>query len=247
MSGELIEREQQAVVVTPMTMIEMAVRQGANVDQLQKLFELQLSWERNEARKAFVVALNAFKANPPRIAKDKSVSFGAGKTSYKHATLDNASEAIGASLSAHGLSHRWTVEQVEGGVVRVTCVLQHILGHSESVTMQASPDTSGSKNSIQAIGSTTSYLQRYTLFAATGIAPKDADDDGNQGRKGMRDDAKAGFVASIAACTDSAALQSIWTQIAEACREANDLAAYEELKALVIARTKAIKAEGETI
>ncbi len=44
--------------------------------------------------------------------------------------------------------------------------------------MSASPDTSGSKNSIQAIGSTVSYLQRYTLFAILGLASTDQDNDG---------------------------------------------------------------------
>jgi len=41
------------------------------------------------------------------------------------------------------------------------------------------PDTSGSKNSIQAVGSTVSYLQRYTLYSILGLASKDADTDGN--------------------------------------------------------------------
>jgi len=42
----------------------------------------------------------------------------------------------------------------------------------------ASPDSSGGKNSIQAIGSTISYLERYTFMAATGLAAKGMDDDG---------------------------------------------------------------------
>ena len=45
--------------------------------------------------------------------------------------------------------------------------------------MSASADTSGSKNSIQAIGSTVSYLERYTLYAILGLASADQDDDGH--------------------------------------------------------------------
>jgi hypothetical protein len=44
--------------------------------------------------------------------------------------------------------------------------------------MKAPKDTSGSKNAIQSIASTITYLQRYTLFAATGLAADDQDDDG---------------------------------------------------------------------
>jgi hypothetical protein len=37
---------------------------------------------------------------------------------------------------------------------------------------------SGSKNAIQAIGSAVTYLQRYTLLSATGLAAKNGDNDG---------------------------------------------------------------------
>jgi len=37
---------------------------------------------------------------------------------------------------------------------------------------------SGNKNPIQAIASTVSYLERYTLLAITGLTTKDMDDDG---------------------------------------------------------------------
>jgi hypothetical protein len=56
----------------------------------------------------------------------------------------------------------------------------HELGHSAQTSLTAPPDASGSKNSIQAIGSTVSYLQRYTFMAITGLAAKDQDDDGQK-------------------------------------------------------------------
>jgi hypothetical protein len=52
------------------------------------------------------------------------------------------------------------------------------MGHSEETTLKAIPDTSGSKNSIQAIGSTVTYLERYTLLAAMGMAAAGMDNDG---------------------------------------------------------------------
>jgi hypothetical protein len=51
------------------------------------------------------------------------------------------------------------------------------LGHSEETTLSAPSDTTGSKNPIQAIGSTITYLERYTLLALTGLATYDQDDD----------------------------------------------------------------------
>ena len=61
----------------------------------------------------------------------------------------------------------------------VICTISHWQGHAESTKLSAAPDNSGSKNSIQAIGSTISYLERYTLLALTGLATHDMDDDGN--------------------------------------------------------------------
>lgn len=172
---------QVPAAVTPMQMLAMAIERGADVGMLEKLMALQERWEANEARKAFVAALSAFKAEPPTIEKNKHVSFPnskGGTTEYDHATLDQVANVIGAALSKHGLSHRWETEQMDGGMIRVSCILQHALGHSERVTLQASPDQSGGKNNIQAVGSTVTYLQRYTLLAAVGLAAKDQDDDG---------------------------------------------------------------------
>lgn len=214
-----------------------------DVGKLQALLNVKQQWDAEEARKAFVVALNAFKANPPEVLKDKAVSYGAGnKTAYKHAGLDRASEIIGAALAQHGISHRWDVEQNENKI-RVTCILTHTMGHSERVTMEATPDTSGSKNSIQAIGSTVSYLQRYTLFAASGVAPKNVDDDGRGGGdlKGLDEKRKLEFGRSIDALTDHKKADVLWQGIAQACTEAGDVAVYEELKKALTAKVKTLK------
>ena len=60
----------------------------------------------------------------------------------------------------------------------MTCILSHKAGHSEETTLAGPADASGSKNAIQAIGSTLTYLQRYTLVQALGLAAT-LDDDGS--------------------------------------------------------------------
>ena len=165
--------------ITPMDMLRMAIDKNADLDKLQQLVALQERWEANEARKAYVSSMNDFRANPPVIYKTKKVSYSTGKgtTEYSHALLENAAEIIGAELTKHGLSFRWDCEQSDAQV-KVTCVITHSSGHSERVSLQAGLDQSGGKNNIQALGSTVSYLERYTLFAATGMAPKGMDNDG---------------------------------------------------------------------
>lgn len=166
---------QAQAVVTPMELIARASSQGASVEVLQQLFELKLRVEADEARKAFNAAMSEFKAHPPRINKNRDVSFG--NTNYSHATLDNVVDKVTAALSKVGISHKWDTEQRDGKII-VTCVLTHSMGHSERTPLEATPDTSGSKNAIQAIGSAVTYLQRYTLLAATGLAVAGSDNDG---------------------------------------------------------------------
>jgi len=236
----------QPASVTPMVLLQQAVAQGVDTDKLAALMDLQERWEKNEARKAFVVALNAFKANPPVIEKAKQVSFqtSKGKTEYKHATLDKVSAIIGAALAKHGISHRWEVEQPEGGRIKVTCVLTHALGHSERVPMESKADDSGGKNSIQAVGSAVTYLQRYTLLAASGMATTDQDNDGAgaSGPGHMAEEQKADWLAAIDALDSTEAGEETWARIAEVCTEIGDVAAYDELKGAMSRKLKALKA-----
>lgn len=233
--------EQAPAAVTPMSMLQLAVEKGASVEQLERLMALQERYAANEAKKAFVVALNAFKANPPQVLKDSKVAFG--QTKYAHAALDKASEIIGSALSEHDIAHRWSVDQ-DGPKIKVSCILTHALGHSEKVSMEATADTSGSKNSIQAIGSAVSYLQRYTLFTASGIAPKNVDDDGRGGVgvHQMDERAKVDFLASIETLTDRKAADSLWQTIASECTKSGDIAAYDDLKKAMAAKVKALNA-----
>ena len=165
---------------TPAAMMMIAIEKGFDLDKVEKAMLLQERWEANEARKAYHLAMSKFKADPPEIEKDKKVSFkaGGGTTAYNHASLANVTDKINKALSACGLSASWETVQGEAGKVTVTCRITHSQGHSESTSLTAMPDTSGSKNAIQAIGSTISYLERYTLLALTGLATHDMDDDG---------------------------------------------------------------------
>lgn len=167
--------------ITPMDMLRIALTQGADIDKLQQLMEFKERWEAAEARKEFDNAMAEFKSSVLKIAKNKTAKFETqrGVTEYQYATLDNVNDSVIPALSAVGINHRWRVEQT-AAEISVTCVLKHRRGHSEETTLRALADQSGGKNAIQAIGSAVTYLERYTLLAATGLAVGGTDDDGNQ-------------------------------------------------------------------
>lgn len=167
--------------MTPPQTLALAIQKGVDPSVLKQMLELQERWEAGEARKAYVVAMTKFKAEAPAVlAKDAEVDFTSakGRTHYRHATLGGIIQKITPHLSRHGLSVSWSTDQRPDGSVAVTCHVTHERGHSEQVQLVAPPDNSGNKNSIQQIGSTVSYLQRYTLQSALGLATADQDDDG---------------------------------------------------------------------
>lgn len=214
---------------TPMQMLAVAVSRGAGIDELGKLMDLQERWEKNEARKAFVSAMTAFKEHPPTIRKNKHVRFETSKgvVEYDHATLDHVCDAITQELGKHGVTHRWDLEQT-GDVIKVTCILTHEMGHSEKTSLQGSPDTSGVKNSNQSISSTVTYLQRYTLLAACGLAAENTDDDGRGG--GMTNGELDEQLGELARCETLAGLDAAFKAAAAKALEAKDINAYTALK-----------------
>lgn len=202
------------ISVTPMDLIQAAVAKDFDIDKLTKLLDLQERWEKNEAKKAYVAAMKAFKAETPEILRNRTASIeskreGAASYGYAYATLDNVCEKLCPALSKHGLTHRWKVQQMEGKV-RVTCVITHELGHSEEEsTLEAGADQTGGKNNLQAYGSTLTYLERYTLLAACGVAVKGQDTDAIAPLEGLDQALKA-----IAEAPDTSALQNIYKNAA---------------------------------
>jgi hypothetical protein len=231
-NGKLAKREQAIAPATPMGLIEMAVGRGASVDELRELMKMKFEYEANEARKAFVAAMNAFKAEAAKVIKNKKASFN--QTSWEYASLDNLCETLAPILSKHGLAHRWDIAQNEGKI-RVTCVLTHELGHSESAMMEAGADTSGSKNAIQAIGSSITYLQKYTFFAVTGTAAKGTDTDGVAPTLDGIDD----MLKAISEAPDTSALKMVYT----AAYNKAKLAKNQQAELLLIAAKDKRKAE----
>lgn len=166
--------------LTPMSMIDRAVASGASIETLERLMSLQERWEKNQARRAFDEAMAAAKAEIPVILKNRTVDF-TGKTgirtNYRHEDLGEIARTVDPVLARYGLSYRFRTTSVLNEPVTVTCIVSHRGGHSEENTLTGPRDDSGNKNAIQAVGSAITFLQRYTLKAALGLAAS-VDDDG---------------------------------------------------------------------
>lgn len=167
--GEVTKISNQPAT-TPAQLLELAVNKDLDLEKLERLMAMQEQWEAKQAKKLFFEALANFQERCPRIIKRKQGH------NYKYAPLGDIIEQIRPALKECGLTYRFEQNEVNG-LIEIACVLTHVDGHSERTKMSAEDDTSGSKNTIQAKGSTVTYLQRYTLIGALGIATADEDID----------------------------------------------------------------------
>lgn len=170
-TATLVEHPPMTVTpLTPMGLLASALERGADLTLVEKLMDLQERHERNQSRKAFDAAVADAKSEIKPITKNRKGHTG------KYADLGAFAASVDPTLARYGLSYRYRSRQE--GAIAVTCILSHRDGHCEETTLSGNADTSGSKNSIQAIGSTLTYLQRYTLKLALGLSDSEADDDG---------------------------------------------------------------------
>lgn len=172
--NDIVQRTETAVTspvsLTPMEMLSRAVESGAPMDVLERLMSLQERWEKNQARKAFDEAIADAKAEIPPIQRNAK-----GHNDKRYVDFAAIAKVVDPILSKHGLSYRYRTQQNDR--ISVTCILSHKAGHSEETTLTGPADTTGNKNAIQAIGSTLTYLQRYSLVQMLGLAAA-SDDDG---------------------------------------------------------------------
>lgn len=177
------ETTQVAVRSQPSALdIVQAALASGNVEMYREAVALMKEMDSFAARKAFDAAMAGAKSKIPVIRKNRRVGFdhksGDSRTEYSHETMAEIARTVDPILSEFGLSYRFRVSSEVSQPVLVTCIISHRDGHSESTTLTAGRDDSGKKNAIQQIGSTVTYLQRYTLKAALGLAAA-ADDDSN--------------------------------------------------------------------
>lgn len=180
METAIAEQEHQQVATTPAHLLELAVSKDLDIEKLTKLVELQNQWNAEQNRKAFFQALANFQSICPDIRKTKQVSFetrNGGPTEYFFAPLGDIDRQIRDPLEKCGLTKRWETHD-DKDIIKVTCIITHVDGHSERTSMTATPDNSGGKNAIQARGSAITYMKRYTLIDALGISTADMDIDG---------------------------------------------------------------------
>lgn len=168
--SQQIAHTEQRQAMTPMEMVGRALEMGVSAEILKQMMDLRDREDAKQARKSFDAAISKAKARMSPVVKNAT-----GHNNKRYADFSAVARMVDPILSEFGLSYRFKTTQNDK--ITVTCVLSHEDGHSEETTLSAPSDTTGNKNAIQAIGSTITYLSRYSLMASLGLSASE-DDDG---------------------------------------------------------------------
>jgi len=155
------------------SMIErIAMSPDLPIDRLERMMDMKERMDAKEAEQQFNAAFAQASADFPAIPMR-----GEGHNRRPYATHADIVKHTRPTLSKHGLSLSWDTV-VKDGAVTVTAILSHVGGHARRTEMVLPADTSGSKNAVQAVGSTQTYGMRYTAQAILGLSlGEDTDDD----------------------------------------------------------------------
>jgi hypothetical protein len=199
----LIDERTDVVVRTDAaSLMEVISRAAADpntdVDKLERLMAMYERITDRSAKVAFSQALAEMQPGLPVIAENGRIIItekGTDKViqSTGYALWEDINQAIRPLLQNHGFALSFRIGK-DGDRVVVTGVLSHRMGHSEETTLSLPMDATGSKNNVQAIGSSVSYGKRYTACALLNITSRGEDDDA----KTTGDPAKQQFKTGLA-------------------------------------------------
>ncbi|MBB3020697.1 hypothetical protein FHR70_003783 [Microvirga lupini] len=155
-----------------------AMNPAVDIDKMERLLQMQERIMERNAKAAYAADLARMQPDLPVIIERGAIKGSNKQVQSTYALWEDINDAIKPVLSNHGFALSFRTGQEEGRIT-VTGVLSHRDGHSEETTMHLPIDTSGSKNAVQAVGSSISYGKRYTAGALLNITSRGEDDDGN--------------------------------------------------------------------
>lgn len=177
-------------------MIERAATNPAvDIDKMERLFKMHGDVVARNARTAYAAALSLMQPDLPVIIERGKIKISNTNT-QSYARWEDINEQTRPVLAKHGFALSFRTGQIENKIV-VTGVLSHKDGHSEETTMHLPIDNSGSKNAVQAVGSSTSYGKRYTAAALLNLTSRGEDDDAKTAAGGFINEDQIGELVAL--------------------------------------------------
>jgi len=169
---------------TPTSMLAVIERAAMNPDvdvaKMQALLEMQERVMVKQAELQFNTAKSQLMEVLPTVTKQGKIEFTDKDGNFRStpfARYEDIDRVIRPFLIQYGFSVSFDSEPVEGGSL-MSGTLSHSGGHSKTSSIRLPLDTSGSKNNLQAMGSTISYGKRYLVGMLLNIITVGEDNDG---------------------------------------------------------------------
>jgi hypothetical protein len=170
---------------TPQTLIQQGLESGASIEVMERMFNLQERWEKNQAKKVFDQAMSEAQAKLPEIKKTKKVFNKQGQELYAYAPIEQIVSQVKKVLSEFGLSYSIKTEMTKNDTgqivgVKSTVVVKHSGGHSEEYEMEVPLGTATNiMSQSQVIAAASTFSKRYAFSNAFGIMTADQDKEEN--------------------------------------------------------------------
>jgi len=174
---EFIPADPQAQTMALVSVIERAAHsKDVDVEKMERLLAMQERILARDAVMQFNTAMAEMQSELPEITERGKIKIH-NEVRSTYATFEDINDAVKPILQKHGFAMTFRTE-VKENQITVTGVLMHRAGHREETSLPLPSDTSGSKNTVQAIGSSVSYGKRYVMSALLNITTRGEDDDG---------------------------------------------------------------------
>lgn len=170
-----------------LTMLDRAIREPEfPIDRLEAVLRIYNEQRAEAARQEYYAEMGAAQSEMGQVLRDAPNT----QTHSKYAKLESIDDAIRPHYTRHGFSLTFgTMPATDPEAVRVVCTCAHRGGHVERYELEARPDTSGArgtvnKTALHGLGSTLSYLRRYLTMLIWNVVLTNEDDDGIAGGMG---------------------------------------------------------------
>ena len=246
----IVEKNQQNAEINALTLIDKAIEKDIDVDKFAKLVDIVKMLENEKSKRDFYEALSNFQGEVAPIKKLSRADMGYGKPKYNYAEFGEIVTTIQEPLKKHGLSYFFEIGNEQPIVVKgekgediiveyisVTCTVAHKSGYEKNTTMSVQKDAGAGKSNVQAVGSTITYLKRYTLLALLGIGTADPDDDAVStipdnkktiNKKEDKSDLLAEIKDKLDHCNDEETVKKIWSKYQKYSTDADVLNLFTE-------------------
>lgn len=203
--ASLAEQPARAPIAIDSSLVVMLERLATDarvdVEKLERLIAMQERILDRNAKAAFVDAFSNMQPEIPEIDEQGQILDRAGNVQSHYALNEDIQAVLKPILARHGFGLSFKTEwpdAIDGKQkVRIIGMLSHRAGYTRDSEFKAEADKTGSKNEIQALGSSVAYGRRYTTIDLLNIisrAAGDRDDDAQGSSKGKADE-PAGFPA----------------------------------------------------